>query len=52
MRARKGLVQTSAMLVWLVSRANTLENVGRNAWLYIKQYKLYNSILALILHVL
>ena len=37
MKARSGPVQTSTLHVWLECRAHTLENVGRNVWLYIKQ---------------
>ena len=37
MRTRPGTVQTSKLCSWLVGRTHTLENVGRNEWLYIKQ---------------
>jgi len=45
MRARIGPVQTSILRACLVGRAHTLENVGRNEWLYSKQTELYKSLL-------
>jgi len=52
LRARLGPVQTSKLRAWLVGRTHTLENVGRNEWLYIKQTEVYNRLLTLIKHVL
>ena len=37
LRARLGPMQMSTLRVWLVGRAHTLENVGKNVWLYIKE---------------
>jgi len=46
-----GPMQMFTLRVRLVGRANTLENVGRNVWLYTKK-KIYNTLLTPIQHVL